>query len=154
MTKEQMAEVLNGREYGNEITKAEEKAAKEAGLVVIFGASDDLCELRGAIDDELGAYQEAMIFIGKDGVLPEIEDDDIAVLKKHGVLGAVVKLHDQATQIFAFWCKTPEYSFTYETTAPHATFDVMEDGTKFCRGIVLDLKELAQATPATGGGLA
>ena len=42
MTKEELAATLNGREYNHEITKEEEAEARENGLVVIFGASDDL----------------------------------------------------------------------------------------------------------------
>ena len=37
MTKEQFAGMLNGREYREEITLKECKAAEENGLVVIFG---------------------------------------------------------------------------------------------------------------------
>lgn len=42
------AEKLDGRKYGNELTRDEEKKLKDLGLVVVFGASDDLCEFRGA----------------------------------------------------------------------------------------------------------
>ncbi len=56
MNAKQLAAQLNGREYGSEITKEEEAAAKKAGLVVVYGASDDLVELRGAIEEEVGAY--------------------------------------------------------------------------------------------------
>lgn len=143
MTKEELAAKLNGREYTNEITKQEESQAKDSRLVVIFGASDDLCELRGAIYDELGAYKEAMLFIAIDGtLLPEIEDDDMDVLKKYGALVAIQRMHDQATKVRAYWCATEEYSWTYETKAPHSTFDVMDGKEKYCRGIILDLNEL------------
>lgn len=49
MTKESLAAILNGRTYGDEITKEEEAQAKAAELVVIYGASDDLVEFGGAI---------------------------------------------------------------------------------------------------------
>lgn len=55
MNAKEFAAMLNGREYRREITKAEEKEAKAAGLIVAFGASDDNLELRGAVDDEIGA---------------------------------------------------------------------------------------------------
>ena len=144
MTASELASKLNGREYTNEITEAEEREAKDSGLVVIFGASDDLCELRGAINDEVGAYQGHLLLIGRDGkLLLEIEQEDIEVLNKHGVLGSVQELHAAATKIGARWCATPDYSWTFETEAPHATFDVMEDGEKYCRGIVLELARRA-----------
>lgn len=71
MTKEQLAYLLNGREYTNEITKEEEREAKNSGLLVIFGASDDLIELRGAIYDEVGAINGGEVRIGKNGNLIE-----------------------------------------------------------------------------------
>ena len=51
MTKEELAAMLNGREYGKEITKAEEEKAKANGLVVIYGYSDDNVELRRHLVD-------------------------------------------------------------------------------------------------------
>ncbi len=41
MTKEELAALINGRKYRHELTDKEEKAAKDARLVVVFGASDD-----------------------------------------------------------------------------------------------------------------
>ena len=46
--------MLNGRSYRNEITSSEEKLAKENNLVVVYGASDDLVELAGAMSEEFG----------------------------------------------------------------------------------------------------
>jgi hypothetical protein len=44
--------------------------------------------------------------------------------------------------IEAIWGKDG-YSWTYKTDIPHATFDIFEDGEKFCRGIVFDIKSLS-----------
>ena len=52
MTKEELAAKLNGREYLHEMTKEEEREARASGLVVIFGASYDIMELRGAVTDQ------------------------------------------------------------------------------------------------------
>lgn len=76
MTKESLAAELNGREYGSEISRAEEKAAKAAGLVVVFGYSDDNVEFRGCIDDEVGAYDGAKIRVKGNRVLPNEHDCD------------------------------------------------------------------------------
>ena len=57
MTRDEAAAVMNGREYTNEITDSEAKAWAESGLVIIFGASDDLCELRGARHQRAGEVQ-------------------------------------------------------------------------------------------------
>ena len=59
------ASMLNQRSYGNEITAAEEKAAKELGYVIIFGYSDDCAEFRGAIDDEFGCFDGGRVYTKK-----------------------------------------------------------------------------------------
>jgi hypothetical protein len=75
MTPLDAATLLNRREYGKEITHAESRMLRESGLVAVFGASDDLIEFRGAIDDELGAYGGASILLTADGILAECDDD-------------------------------------------------------------------------------
>jgi len=134
MTKEELAEKLNGCEIGNEISGKLEAEAKESGLVVIFGASDDLMEFRGAIHDECGAYNGTTALIDAKGLLPErdqIDDDD--------VLEDFFNRRKTAEKVNAFWCVSTKYSWIYETNLPHTSFDVMEDGEKYCRGIVLEL---------------
>lgn len=42
---------------------------------------------------------------------------------------------DTDKYIDAVWCDG-EYSWTYKTNIPHATFDIYEDGEKYCKGIV------------------
>ena len=49
---------------------------------------------------------------------------------------------DKCARLEAVWCDGDEYSWTYKTDIPHATFDVMEDGEKFCRGIVFSVNDL------------
>ena len=39
--------------------------------------------------------------------------------------------------IDAVWCEG-EYCWTYSTNIPHATFDIYEDGEKYCKGIVFE----------------
>src|SRR5438093_1057650 len=138
MTKETLAAQLNGREMGDEIKDAEEKAAKNARLLIIFGTSDNLCELRGAVNDE--ADSEA-IYVSRDGrLLPEIDDDDARVLKSYDVLSVVEARRGDAIKIKTLWCAEKDGpSWTYKTKEPHATFNVMEDGEVYYRGIVIQL---------------
>lgn len=142
ITKEELAAKLNGREYTCEITDAEALVAKQSGLIVIFGSSDDLCEFRGALNDETGAYNGTKVLIDRDGQLLEpIERDDEEVLMKYKVFGAAMEQRKAAILIDAKWSHEG-YSWFISTEAPHATFDVMEGEEKFCRGIVIDLKDL------------
>ena len=153
MTPQELAARLNGREYGSEITKAEEAEAKAAGLVVVFGASDDLVELRGAIDDELGAYEGTTLRITPLGLLPSWE----TVLEAGAESDAedyFLKKHAGIAEVKALWCPGDALlgtSWAYETAIPHATFDVMEDGELYCRGIVFRLADAVQFTPGTFG---
>ena len=81
-TAKSFAALLNGRQYLDELTKDEEAIAKDNNLVICFGQSDDLLEFRGAIDDELNAYNGAEVYINKaEGVKGSpfdiMEDDDL-----------------------------------------------------------------------------
>lgn len=108
---------------------------------MINGASDDLMEFDGVFMEELSAYQGATAYISADGeLLPEITDEDAEVLKKHNVFKYVSEdLRAETIKVEACWEEEQPYSWTYKTDAPHATFDILEDGEKYCRGIVLQL---------------
>lgn len=136
MTAKEMASVLNGAQYGNEITRDEERIAKESGLVVVFGYSDDCAEFRGAIDDEAGCYDGGIIRLTKAGLLavPDCREADCKYYK------AATK--DAAT-IEAVWCdKESGAAWSYKTAIPHETFNVYEDGDLYCVGIVFSMEDL------------
>lgn len=136
MTKEQLAKNLNGREFGDEIFESEEREAEASGLVVIFGYSDDNTEFRGAISDEVGCYNGATLLLHSRGVLPR--HDDCCACDFCGYKAAAEK----CAKVEALWCEEPGYSWTYKTEVPHATFEIVEDGEKYCRGIVIDTVSL------------
>lgn len=136
MNKEELAKLLDGREYGEEISKSEEKIAKDAGLVVVYGASDDLCEFAGAIYDEVGCYNSGEVWLNKKGII-SVDEDEVEVLEKHDCLDFVMK---DAKQIKIN--KGDGYTFTYETKIPHATFDIKDDDEPYCRGIIFSIDSL------------
>lgn len=139
MNAKQLAKRLNGREYGNEIRKEEEKQAKEDGLVVCFGYSDDNMELVGAINDEIGAYGGRNVRVSRNGVLQtweQIQDGDEATAEKYFKAKAA-----GFKTITTNWCKDG-YSWVMSIDCPFEPFDIMEDGEKFCRGIVFSLSDL------------
>lgn len=76
MNKETLATQLNGRSYRNEIEKEEEEIAKDSGLIVIFGASDDLIEFRGVIYDEIDAWDGTHFIIATPGMEIPVDEDD------------------------------------------------------------------------------
>jgi hypothetical protein len=138
----QFAARLNGRQYREEMTHAEEVEAKALGLIVIFGASDDLLEFRGAVDDEVGNYGGGSVMFHPKGAMPEWDDldkDDEDTVREYFANKALCRT------VTADW-DTDGYSWVISSGDPHATFEIMEDGEKFCRGIVLD-----HALPAAPG---
>jgi len=126
------ANMLDGREYGKEITKEEEKQAKELGFVVLFGASDDLAEFVGAINDEVGCNDGGNLYLDKDGIFEDCEEE----CKYSKAAKEVCKV------IEAVWYGGEGYAWTYKTDIPHATFDIIEVGGRYCRGIVFELNSL------------
>ena len=129
----EFAEKLNRREYGNEITRQEQKEAEELSFVVVFGASDDLCEFRGAIDDEAGCYDGGTIHFDKNGIFEDCDSDCKYALAAKGLCNIIEVV----------WCGEDDYSWTYKTDIPHATFDILEDGEKYCRGIIFEIDSLS-----------
>jgi hypothetical protein len=140
MTKEELAAELDGNEYCEEITPTIEAAAHQAGLVIVFGASDDLIEFRGAIYDEAGCFEGGEVYI-VDGELWSSHGCD-----HHGGDGceyarkAEADAKRRGVLIKAEW-GDGDYSRTYNTHIPHATFDVVEGKEKYCRGIVFSLAD-------------
>jgi hypothetical protein len=134
LTKESLAARLNGRQMGHEILDSECAEAARAGLVVVFGYSDDNAEFRGAINDEVGCYDGGTLLIIRDSVHQFDADHARSCECPYCGYAEAVK---SAARIEAIWGKDG-YSWTYRTEIPHATFDIMEDGEKFCRGIVFE----------------
>lgn len=143
MTKEQLAAQLNGREYGEEISLGEEKLAEKDGLVVIFGGSDDLVELRGAIHDELGAYEGTKFLIHSKGAMEEDHECECDYCGFKEMKAKCAKIEAVwGTPVSTVATGGDSYSWTYKTGIPHATFEIVEGEEKFCRGIVIDVKDL------------
>lgn len=126
--------VLDGCEYGDECSKEFETMLKANGLVAVFGASDDLMELRGVIHDEVGCYNGGEAYIVSTGLLHNDCDDDRC---PH-----FARAKHNAATIEAIWGEDG-FSWKYRTEIPHAKFVVKEDGENYCEGIVFAMKDVA-----------
>ncbi|MDP4158211.1 MAG: hypothetical protein Q8911_00405 [Bacillota bacterium] len=132
----EFAKMLNGNEIGHEISTVDAIRAKELGFVVVFGYSDDNAEFRGAIDEEVGSYDGTTIYLDEKGIFEKCDSEcSHFVLAKEKCKTIEVVWNDDGD-------KGP--AWTYKTDIPHATFDIMEDGEVFCRGIVFEIKNLGQ----------
>ena len=138
MTAKELAEILSGREYGMEIDSDERAIAKENGLVVVYGYSDDCAELEGAINDEVGCFDGGAFFVTKDGdVMSAVADcgSDRCQYYQEAL--------KKAKRIDAVWCDPEsEAPWSYKTEIPHETFNIYEDGELFCIGIVFSVNDL------------
>ena len=135
MTAKELAEMLDRREAGEEMEWGEAQDAKAAGLVVVYGYSDDNVELCGAINDEVGAYNGTTVYLTPDGILqePDCGQDDCPYFAKE---------REKAKNIKAVWHDEGGPSWTFETDIPHETFTIMEDGAPWCIGIVFSMADL------------
>ena len=149
MTKEQFAEMLNGSEYRNEISRDQAKIAKDHNLLVCFGASDDLLEMRGIINDELGAWDGCTAVIYKN----KQEGYSVKTLEEFKEIQEILDDNDidfsiPTISIEAEWSpKEPECSWLIKTALPHASFDILEEGDLYCRGIVISGDDILKYLP-------
>jgi hypothetical protein len=133
MTTKELAMTLNGREYGEELTSAEKWTAAASGLVVVFGYSDDNAEFRGAIDEECSCYDGGTFYLDEDGIVEvDCDNEDCKLLKKY-LAGC---------KTIEAVCGKGDYMWTYKTDIPHETFEIFEDGERYCRGIVFEIAAL------------
>ena len=139
MTPKELAEKLNGIEYPVSIPPLLLAEARAAGVVIVYGASDDLMEFDGAICDEVGCCSGGIAFLDAKGLLPDFEH--LCEISHFDGLRDYFSRFDGRQQVRAVW-ESEGYSWTYKTDIPHETFDVMEDGEKYCRGIVFALADL------------
>lgn len=141
MTKEELAEMLNGRAHGRELSRDEARKAMTDRLVVVYGASDDLMEFEGAIRDEVGCFNGGEVLLDAEGVIDrfQIEDDDDEAIAEF------VRRKPNARVIESRWCKEPGICWTYVTSIPRATFFILDGTDRYCRGIVFSLDDLGGA---------
>lgn len=125
---------LDGSEYGEEGSRDLFAEMKAAGLVAVFGASDDLMEFRGAINDEVGAWGGGTAYLTPAGLLDnDCDNDDCPHFQRAKANASTIK---------AIW-SDGEYSWRYETAIPCERFVVKEDGEPYCQGIVFALADAA-----------
>jgi hypothetical protein len=139
MTKEELAKALDGKEYRKEISSELLTAAKQNGLVIVYGHSDDLMELEGALEDEGGCYEGETFLVDTLGLLGDRDDLDDDELEEW------LTRKKKAHKLKAVWCAHGQPAWTYKTKIPHATFNVIEgdgDTEVQCRGIVFSLSDL------------
>lgn len=142
MTVKEIADKLNsfkleygfsGTDQGNFDSMVSE--AKKNNIVIALGLSDDVLMLEGVIYDEYKANDGTKIFLNSKGVIEnKCEDSDCPHFRK--------ELSEAKNYVEAVWCpEGKDMSWEIRSNIPHETFDIMEDGEIFCRGIVFKFKD-------------
>ena len=137
MNAKQWAKRLNGREYGNELSREEEQQANADGVLIIYGYSDDNIELRGVIRDEVGAYNGTTFRVDSTGILPTWEQMQDGDFREDEVEEYFKRKLGGLRTVKAEWSKDG-YSWLISIDCHFEPFEIMEEGDKFCRGIVVE----------------
>lgn len=133
MDAKELADILDESDCPLEIDKSLLLIAKDNGLVIVYGASDDLMEFRGAIDDEIDAYDGTAVALDSNGLIKNKCDESRCPY--------FMELWNKGIKISAVWCEDG-WSWTYRTDIPHETFEVLDGEDKYCRGIVFSLADV------------
>lgn len=139
MTLKEFAKKLDGREYGwPQFTDEELAIAKENGFIIVFGVSDDLMEIEGAINDEGDCFDGGTLKL-------DIADGRL--------VGRDTEESCDVVAIKARWCKDHDdemnvIQWTYATNVPHEKFMIYEDGAPYCQGIVFQNDALREPADA------
>lgn len=139
MITKEIAAILDGMEYGEGIKEQDREYAKVNGVVIVSGASDDLMELDGAIQEEVGCYGENKAYLDKNGLIVNKCDNEDCPYFQEKLLSAKVITAIWDSEGYAW---SEGYSWIYETEIPHETFEILENGETYCRGIVFSMGDL------------
>lgn len=142
MNKYELARLLNGREYLEEMSKEEEKMAHDNDLIVIFGQSDDLVEFRGRIYDEIDAYDGVDFLIASPGeLIPDDPDDENSFTRVKDYTAVPIEM--EATGILntfraVFAPNKIDLSWMI-IGGDGAPFIIYDDDQPYCMGVVVTL---------------
>lgn len=138
MNEKEIAAILDGMDYCADLPAASVLDAKRNGIVIVFGAGDDLMEFRGAIEDEVVCFGGGITYLDKNGlVLNKCNNKDCP----YKVCPYLQEIILRTKAIRAIW-DTEGYSWIFKTDIPYETFEILENGEKYCRGIVFSKEDL------------
>lgn len=135
-TLKRYAQEINGRQYRQEIDSDLRRRLKEDEVVVLYGASDDLLEIDGVFQEEVGAYDgglfEPVVFGNTDYY------DFVASEEKQSFLE-----NNNYPYIDMVWSpENSDFSWIIDTNIPHERFIIYEDDDTYCEGVLFYLEDL------------
>lgn len=143
MTPEAFATDISGREYPF-LSNYEKELARKEGLVIVYGASDDLMEFDGAISDEFALWGGGAVMLDTKGILGDWEEARDSMIDEEE-FKQYFERKAKSRKIEAVWDKDG-IAWQYKTDIPHATFRIMEGGRTYCIGIVFSISDIEVAS--------
>lgn len=150
LTKEKLAEMLNGHDVLNRDMHGVPTNMEvwNSNLVVLYGHSDDLIVVRGAVHDEIKyeCTQFALVLAGE-----KVDDEEeVANIDIPGIF-QLSEDYDQSNNPRLITVRynsvdNTQADWEFDTDMPHATFMLNKKGKPFCKGIVINLDEISHIT--------
>lgn len=138
MKRAQLAQLLQSAQLTASIPAGIIEKAEAAQLVIVYATGDDRIELRGAITSTAHRFEGGEVHFDTAGALPLYDDIDASDETEARDYFNRKRL---AVLIEAHWRFCPPYDWTFETAVPHSTFDMWDDDTPTCKGIVFSLAD-------------
>lgn len=146
MTKEQLAEALDGVQYGEEddLINTLEAESPEQDLVVVFGYSDDCVEIRGALNDEFSRRGFSLYWNFEHNRVGFVENLEGLVEDQRDIIDGLFDTFGRkqvAVKNVARW--DWDFLFQFEPdNIPFAPFKVMDGEELYCIGCVFSLEDV------------
>jgi len=128
----EVANKITGRQYTKELTREDIEDLKKNGLVVVFGASDDLCIFEGIYTDEKSAWDGTTHYWNGEEFINHIDNED----ECSELTGACLFIEQ-------IWCPDNKKSWGFNTNIDAAEkFIIMEDDKEYGEGIVFSFNKI------------
>lgn len=142
MKRTQLAQLLQGMQLEVSVPDSIALKAEKGGLVIVYAVGDDRIELRGAIRATAHRFEGGEVHFDVQGVLPLY--DDIDATDEAEARGYFDRKR-MAAELEAKWSggRTADepYRWVFKTAIPHSTFDMWDEMTPYCKGIVFSLAD-------------
>ena len=148
-TIDDLAKLLNGNSNGNELENSYDINVKELckknKWIILFPYSDDNLEIRGYIDDEVGAWNDTEFKLIKKGDFYKDEDEENTY---HKAENNMICCTEEDPHIFMKWCsKDHPYTWYIDTDYTNsAYFDIIdeddEDNQTWARCCIIDCSNI------------
>lgn len=143
MTIKDVAVMLNGREYGSEVSPREETEFKNAGIVVVYGFSVDCVEFEGAVNTEIGIWNA--------GDIPLLNGVpfDVPCATDEFETSCCLLLKEVAKRLKHIKVKFGMNGWEFDAEFPHEKFSIVErESDNPCsEGLVYSLADLTEVNP-------